>query len=134
MLQLRDKNDDDDNSSEFEFIMARIRNHETAPLTPVPAWLPWVSWSGRHGKQGLLGNGEGGDDDESEDDNLKVPASKRRTILFSVSTVNHERIERTTLPPETGSAEMTLFNRVSASKAEEESLWDKFSFTGIFHS
>ena len=94
-LQLCDANDPLDDTLGFEFVMSRVKSHEMPPLTPVAAWKPWL-------KDGY------GDMDCYED--FKLPAtSKRRTILFSVSTTKHERVEHnTTNIDETGSLPDTV--------------------------
>ena len=134
LLKLCNTPCDDDNSSEFEFVMSRVKNHEVIPLTPVPAWQPWVSWSSKEAKPLLVGN-SGADTDEGDNgsarESSKAPISKRRTILFSVSTTKYERIERTTLPNETPSTPLlTDIDRTNMNTAEEETLWNRFSKTG----
>lgn len=136
LLGLRDTRRDDDNSSEFEFVMSRVKNHEVPPLTPVPVWQPWVSWSTKGNKPLLLGNGDADTDegnDTSDNESFKSPVSRRRTILFSVSTTKHERIERTTLPDASPATELiTYVDRTN--RIEEENLWNKFSSKYYCHS
>ena len=134
LLKLGNTLSDDDNSSEFEFVMSRVKNHEVPPPTPVPVWQPWVSWSSKDAKLLLLGNSdadtdEGGDGRENE--SFKPSISKRRTILFSVSTTKYERIERTIVPDESPLTPLvTDIDRINMDAPEEETVWNRFSTTG----
>ena len=70
---------------DFEFVMSRVQDREALPPTPTPVWVPWVSWD--------LSSGRRTRNNREAKVRVSRPVTRRRSILFSLTTIKRERIE-----------------------------------------
>lgn len=83
---------------EFEFVMSRVKNKEVQPVTPTPVWEPWVPWgpyTHTHADADTDADMDGGQHEKEGEEVGGAAEGKRRALVFSLSTVNRERVERT---------------------------------------
>jgi hypothetical protein len=116
---------------DFEFVMSRVKNREAPPLTPTPLWESWVPW----GIDTPTPDRPQTLDDADLDGEVQVKEgrvttdSKRRAIVFSLSTMRHELVERSDLRTQ-AQPERTK----AAPDQDDMSTWNLFPLYGEFRS
>lgn len=107
--------------------MSRVKNREAPPLTPTPVWESWVPW----GMDSPVPEGTRTIVDADLDGEVKekevggTTDSKRRAIVFSLSTVKHDLVERSDLQIQ-AQPERTK----AASDQDDMSSWNLFPLYG----
>jgi hypothetical protein len=112
---------------DFEFVMSSVKNREAPPLTPTPLWESWVPWGIDTPTPDRPRTHDDADVDEGvlEKEIGGTAESKRRAIVFSLSTVKHELVERSDLQTQAQPARTK-----AAPDQDDMSTWNLFPLYG----